>query len=121
MELYFRRLDGVFSIGPSDSGKELLFLGCTIYIKDEGSVEMTMDDYLRRIEPFSLSEERKYHTHSMKDDREKSEYRSLGGTLLYLVQCAITQACIVDLKIKKRVGRYTIKKASSKRMRWGST
>lgn len=60
---------------------------------------MGMRSYLDRVRPLGV---RHNHPNSTEDDRQKSEYRTLTGTLLYLGQDVTTQACYVASILQQR-------------------
>lgn len=68
------------------------------------AVELSMEDYLKRFLGVQLGKERKSTPHLLANDRERSEYRSLSGVLLYLGQAVLPQACLVASKIQQKLG-----------------
>lgn len=105
---FSEHIDAAFKLGATSVDLHLKFLGCDINILDDGSVDLSMADYLDRIRPIQVSRERRSGPHDLVNDRERSEYRSLAGTLLYLGQAVLPQACLVASKIQQRLGMLKV-------------
>lgn len=105
---FFDNLDRSFSLRVTSRSLNLRFLGCSININSEVSVCMSMDNYLSRVRPVQISRDRKKTPHLSADDREKSEYRSLAGVLLYIGQAVLPHACFVASKIQQKLGSLKV-------------
>lgn len=68
-----------------------------------------MGSYLKRIRPVCISRDRENHPHATVDDSERSESRSLAGTLLYLGQAVSPQAWYMASRIQQRLLYFTVK------------
>lgn len=84
------------------------FLGCDINLSMAGeyraSVELSMHPFISRVRSIQVNMERKFSPQLLVDERERSEYRSLAGVLLYLGQAVLTQACMVASKMQQKLG-----------------
>lgn len=69
---------------------------------------MGMHRSLERIKALSISRERQHRPNFTADNREISEYRTLSGTLNFLGQAVLPQACYVASQLQKRLGHLTI-------------
>lgn len=106
---FLEHVHNAFTLGSTCIETKLRFLGCEIDINKDGSVNMGMHSYLERIKPISVSRGRRHLPHSSADDRERSEYRTLAGTLLYLGQAVLPQACYVASRLQQRLGSLTVR------------
>lgn len=63
-----------------------------------------MPDYMDRIRTINAKRKRYGNSASEASDAEKFEYRRLAGTILYLGQTTLFQACLVASKIQQWLG-----------------
>lgn len=108
MEDFLNHLDSKFNLGASSIGNNLRFLGCQIEVYADAPEKLcariSMYNYLRRVRRVRISKDRKTSPNRPAHDRERSEYRSLAGTLLYVGQSVLPQACFVASKVQQRLG-----------------
>lgn len=97
-----------FKLGASSVDSKMKFLGFEINIATEGevkgSIEISMENYLTRVRPIQITKVRKSSPKLLADDRERSEYRSMAGVLLYLGQAVLPQACLIASKMQQKLG-----------------
>lgn len=104
ISIFLREINLKFKLGSSSVGRQLKFLGCDIDILPDGSIDMGMEPYLKRIRPIQISRERRAVPKHLADARERSEFRSLAGTLLYLGQAILQQAAMVASRMQQNLG-----------------
>lgn len=104
---FLESLNKRFKIGRSNRGMNLKFLGCSIS-REECRVTLSMPDYLQRIETIQLDRGRKELKGSPTTIQETHDYRSLAGTLLYLGQAVLPQACYVASRMQQRLGSLRV-------------
>lgn len=108
IQLFFGCIQKEFKLGASKIGRDLKFLGCAIKSLEDGSMEMSTIPHLERIRHLQISRERKSAPNQLANERERSEYRSPAGTILYLGQAILPQACIVASKMQQKLGLLRI-------------
>lgn len=112
MKRFFENIDRAFKLGATSTYSNLKFLGCDIKITTgedgRGSIEISMEGYLRRVRSIQITKDRKSSPNSLADDRERSEYRSMAGVLLYLGQAVLPQACLVASKMQQKLGMLKV-------------
>lgn len=105
-------LHQVFELGATSTSEKLKFIGVDITTIAEGpdkrSVRMEMKDYLMRVKTIQISKSRKASPQLSVDERERAEYRSLAGTLLYLGQAVLPQACFVASRLQQKLGTLRV-------------
>lgn len=108
IQRFFDHLNRSFTLGSQSIGRELKFLGCNIHVLSDKSVRVSMSAYLDRVRSVQISKERKTRPEIQVDDRERSEYRSLAGVLLYLGQAVLPQASFVASRMQQKLGLLKI-------------
>lgn len=104
IRLFLKQINLKFKMGSSSVGRELKFLGCDIRVLPDGSVDMSMDQYLKRIRLIQISRERRSAPNHLADAPERSEYRCLAVTFLYLGQAVMPQASMVASRMQQKLG-----------------
>lgn len=97
-----------FEIGNSSVGGALQFNGCEIDVNSR-AVELSMWEYLERLKPVELSRSRSREKEGKVTAGEKTSFRALAGTLMYLGNSEIPQAALVTSKMQQHLGDLRIK------------
>lgn len=99
---FFEHIRRYFKLGSTSTANSFKVFGCSFDIC-RAPITINMDDYLRRVSTIQISKLRKASPNLPADDRERAEYRSLAGTLLYLGQAVLPQACMVASKMQQKL------------------
>lgn len=104
VEKFLKALGTRFILGHVKKSRDLTFLGCKILRNGNDSIELSMHDYFRRIKTLCIPKARRKMYTEACDAAETQAFRSLAGTLLYLGQAVLPQACLVASKMQQRIG-----------------
>lgn len=105
---FLTALNKRFQLGSTDTGKSFKFLGSNITRDDLHNISMHMADYLSRIRPVNLTKGRTIEPNAHASGEETKGYRPLAGTLLFLGQTVLPQACLVASKMQQQLGSLRI-------------
>lgn len=108
IDSFLRKRNAKLEQGEAFCNPRFRFFGCRIETQIDGSIKVAMHEYLERINYLNLSRSIRHEPTQAVDDQKRSEYRSLGGTLIYLGQAVLPQVTFLALKINPRLGTLRV-------------
>lgn len=97
---FLERFNERFKLGKIDDGSKLKVLGCDLAVTDKRDIQMSMSGYLDRIQITNVTKSRCLDKLDKADETETHAFRSLSGTLLFLGQAVLSQACLDASKMQ---------------------
>lgn len=84
--------------------EKFLFNGCEIEQLKNGSTKLSMNRYIERLKPISMTPSRHRQRDQKATEQEIKQYRSLSGTLLYLRNAVLSQESLVTSLMQQKLG-----------------
>lgn len=103
IESFFGQMRERFVVGKAIIERKMKFNGCVMDVDEDGSISLSMHEYLDRLAPIDVSRNRRKEIHSVATQREIYEYRSLAGTLMYLGTSVLPQASLATSLMQQRI------------------
>lgn len=89
-----------------DSG--IKFNGCDITQGLDGTISLSMENYMSEMTPIDISPERKKHRMALATDTEKESFRSLAGEFVWIGSSAVPHASYIGSWMQQKVPRLNI-------------
>lgn len=98
-----------FTVGKTITGKKINFNGATINQEDCGDVIVSIKDYFDRIDPITISRERRKMQDEKCDGSEREELRRVAGQLNWAGRAAFPCASYAGSHSQQRIGDGRVK------------
>lgn len=92
-----------FPISKAIVDGDIKFNGSDINQDKDGTVHLSMENYLREMEPISLTAERKSHLMERDIERESNAFRSLAGEFVWIGSSAVPHASYIGSWMQQKV------------------
>lgn len=106
---FIEKMKRRFAVGKAVVDKPFFFDGCEIHQDTAGNITMSMKRYVERLKPITLTKTRRSQEQEMATEEEKTQYRSLAGTLLYMGNAVMPQASYVTSVLQQQISALRVK------------
>lgn len=103
MQLFIADLRQIWTVAKVMIDERFFFNGCEIVQDREGSLDMSMERYLERINFITLARARRKQFEEMGTEAEEKTYQSLACTLLYIGSGVLPQPTFVTSSLQQQI------------------
>lgn len=105
---FLGQLNNRFKVGNTLRVAMLKFLDCDFFKRENGDIEVTMEEYCKRLKSINLSKSQRFSSNNAANEEVTHHYCFLIGNLLYAGQAALLQAIMAASKIQQRIGCFKV-------------
>ena len=105
---FMAKLQDRFIVGKVIVDNIFHFNGCEVEQHTDGSIKVSMNRYLERLRPITISRPRRKQRSEKATAQEIRQYRSLSGTLLYLGNAVLPQAALITSLMQQKLGSLRV-------------
>ena len=92
-----------FKVGKSILDGKMNFNGAVITQSKDGSITLSMEEYMERVKPIDISRERRKQQESPMTEQELEQYRGMSGMLNWAGRAAVPAACFIASDMQQKL------------------